>query len=167
MRIVIWIIFALAFLVLNACLLLPIGSRGMSWEEAALGIVPAALVALICFALLVAGVGAKGRSRAWRWWTAALVWSFLVGSIVTFSTMSSYASNVSEAQSSRTSNSGRSSSSSSASLAESYARQDAVGMIYGLLLLGFAGVSFLGLIISFFLRKKPQNLSAGQPVNTV
>lgn len=164
MRYVIWIIFALAFLVLNACLLMPIGSRGMSWEEAALGIVPAALVALICFALLLAGVGAKGRSRAWRLWAAALVWSLLVGGIVTYSTTSSYASNMSDAQSERSGSSSSSRRSSSFSLAESYARQDLTGMIYGWALLGFAGISFLGLIISLILKKKPP-VNVEQPIN--
>jgi hypothetical protein len=163
MRYVIWIIFALAFLVLNACLLMPIGSRGMSWEEAALGIIPAALVALICFVLLVAGVGAKGRSRAWRLWTAALLWSLLLGGIVTFWTTSSYASNMSNARSDRTGS--YSSRSSSSSLADSYARQDAVGMMYGFALLGFAGISFLALIVSLIMKKKPQPVNVEPPPN--
>jgi uncharacterized membrane protein len=51
MRLVIKIVFVLAFLMLNACLIMPMVSRGMSWSEAALGIVPGALVAFICFSI--------------------------------------------------------------------------------------------------------------------
>ncbi|HEX8367130.1 MAG TPA: hypothetical protein VF604_01060 [Pyrinomonadaceae bacterium] len=163
MRYVIWIIFALSFLVLNICLLMPIGSRGMSWEEAALGIIPAAPVALICFVLLAAGVGAKGRSRAWRLWAAALLWSLLIGGIVTFSTYSSYSSNISTIRNDHTPYNQRKS--PETSLAESYSIQDRIGILYGLLVLGFAGISFLGLLIAFFLRKKPQNLNVEQTVN--
>lgn len=156
MRYIIWIIFVLSFLVLNICLLVPIGSRGMSWEEAALGLIPGALVALICFALLLAGVGAKdgSRSRAWRLWTAALLWSLLIGGIVTSATTSSYEANMSHASSERTSGYG---SSSETRLYETYARYDQVGKMYGLATLGFAGVSLLGLITSLALRKKAQD----------
>src|SRR5256885_4218647 len=98
-RFVIGIIFALSFLVMNICLLVPIGNRGMSWQEAGLGLIPSALVALICFVLLVVGVGARGRSRATRWWLAALLWSLLVGGIVTFTTTTSYERDLSYAES--------------------------------------------------------------------
>jgi len=153
MRKVIWIVFALSFLVLNICLLVPIGNRAMSWEEAALGLIPSALVALICLALLVVGVGAKdsSRSHAWRLWTAALLWSLLVGGIVTYATTSSYEENMSRARSEHTSSLRRS---STTSLEEAYARYDQVGMTYGRAALGFAGVSLLGLGASLVLRKK-------------
>lgn len=153
MRHVIKVVFALAFLVLNVCLIMPMLSRGMSWEEAALGIIPGALVALICFALLLAGVGAKDktRSRAPRLWAAALVWSVLLGAIVTYVTTSSYQSNMSRAISERTSSTRRSYTSS---LEEAYARYDQIGMMYGWAMLGFGGVSLLGLLVSLALRKK-------------
>ena len=153
MRYIIWIVFVSSFLVLNICLLVPIGDRAMSWEEAALGLIPSAFVALICLALLLAGVGAKNgsHSRAWRLWSAALLWSLLMGSIVTYATTTSYEANTSHAQSKRASDSGRS---SETRLYEAYARYDQVGMTYGWAVLGFAGVSLLGLSISFALRKK-------------
>ncbi len=153
MRLIIWIVFSLSFLVINVCLLVPSGSRGMSWEEAALGLIPGALVSLICFALLLAGVGAKNgsRSRARRLWTAALLWSLLIGGFVVYATTSSYERNMSFARSERTSAYGRS---SETSLYETYARYDQTGMMYGWATLGFAGVSLLGLIASFALRKK-------------
>lgn len=156
MRYVIWIVFALAFLVLNVCLLVPAGSRGMSWEEAALGIIPGALVALICFALLLAGVGAKNRSRsrAWHLWMGALLWSLLIGGFVTYATTSSYERNMSFARSERISSYGGS---SETRLYQTYARYDQIGMMYGWAALGFAGVSLIGLIASFALRKKAQD----------
>jgi hypothetical protein len=151
MRSVIWIIFALSFLILNICLLMPMVNRGMSWEEAALGLIPSAFVALICFVLLLAGVGAKegSRSRASRLWAAALLWSLLAGGIVTFATMSSYQSNISAAQSERAGDSRRSSS----SLYQTYARYDQIGMMFGWATLGFAGVSLVGLIVSIAMKK--------------
>lgn len=123
MRKVMWIVLALSFLVLNICLLVPIGDRAMSWEEAALGLIPSALVALICLALLLAGAGAKAssHSRAWPLWATALLWSLLVGSIVTYATTSSYEENMSRARSERTSSLRRS---SATSLEEAYARYD-------------------------------------------
>ena len=151
-RYVIWTVFALSLLVLNYCLLVPIVNRGMSWTEAALGIIPGALVALICFVLLLANVGAKGgsRSRAWRLWMAALLWSLLIGGIVTYATNSSYEANMSRARSERT----KDYKESYESLYEAYARHDQIGMIYGWVTLGFAGVSLLGLIISLTLRQR-------------
>ncbi len=160
MRLIIWIVFSLSFLVINVCLLVPSGSRGMSWEEAALGIIPGALVSLICFALLLAGVGAKdgSRSRARRLWTAALLWSLLIGGFVVYATTSSYERNMSFARSEGTSGYGRN---SETSLYEKYARYDQIGTMYGWATLGFAGVSLVGLvgslIISFALRKNPQD----------
>ncbi len=153
MRHVIRIVFVLAFLVLNICLLMPLVNRGMSWSEASLGLIPAAAIAFICFLLLVAGVGVKdkSRSRAARWWGAALVWSLLVGGIVTFATTSSYDSNMRTASDERTSNSNRR---SSYSLEEAYAKSDQIGMVYGWMTLGFSGFSLLGLIISLAIRKK-------------
>ena len=155
MRYLIWIVFALSFLVLNICLLVPIVNRGMSWNEAAFGLIPSALVALICFALLLTSIGAKGgsRTRPSRLWLAALLWSLFVGGIVTYSTTSSYEANTSRASSERTSSSGRS---STTSLEEAYARYDQMGMMYGWATLGFAGVSLVGLIVSLALRKKAQ-----------
>ncbi|HVF87005.1 MAG TPA: hypothetical protein VM866_05415, partial [Pyrinomonadaceae bacterium] len=142
--------------VLNVCLLVPSGSRGMSWEEAALGLIPSALVALICFALLLAGVGAKNgtRSRASRMWTAALLWALLIGGLVVYATTSSYERNMSLARSEGTSGYGRS---SETSLYETYARYDQIGIMYGWATLGFAGVALLGLIASFAMRKKIPN----------
>lgn len=155
MRLIIWIVLALSFVVLNICLLMPIESRGMSWEEAGLGLIPSALVALICFALLLAGVGAKAGSRsgAWRLWMVALLWSALTGGIVTYATTSSYQRNISSARSGQTSSSR---SAPETRLYEAYARYDQMGMMYGWATLGFAGVSLLGLIISLALRKKTQ-----------
>jgi hypothetical protein len=152
-RYIIWTIFGLGFLVLNICLLVPIVDRGMSWEEAAMGIVPGALAAFICFVLLLAGVGSGGgghRSRVWRFWMAALLWSLLIGGIVTYATTTSYAANMSLARSESTSDYDR----SYASLYEAYARYDQMGMMYGWVTLGFAGVSLLGLIISLAARKR-------------
>lgn len=151
-RYVIWTILALAFVVLNICLLVPIVNRGMSWEEAALGLVPGALVAFICFVLLLAGVGLKGgkRTRASRLWLAALLWSLLVGSVVTYTTTTSYAMNVRLASSESMTDYKRSYS----SLYDAYARHDRIGMLYGWLTLGFAGVSLMGLIVSVALRKR-------------
>lgn len=153
MRLVIKIIFVLAFLVLNVCLLMPMVSRGMSWEEAGLGIIPGAFVAFICFLLLLAGVGTKGapRSGSSRWWAAALLWSVLVGGIVTYVTTTSYGGSTSSAYDEPTSSYGRR---SSTSLEEAYARYDRIGMMYGWTTLGFAGLSLVGLIISLVLKKK-------------
>jgi hypothetical protein len=152
MRYIIWIVFGLSFLVLNICLLVPMVNRGMSWEEAGFGLIPSAVVAIVCFALLLAGVGVKGgaRSRAGRLWMAALLWSLLIGSIVTYATTSSYEANMSRARSERESDDRR----SSTSLEEAYARYDQIGMMYGWATLGFAGVSLVGLIISLTLGKK-------------
>lgn len=151
-RYIIWTVFGVAFLVLNICLLVPIVDRGMSWQEAAMGIVPGALAAFICFVLLLAGVGVKygSRSRVWRFWMAALLWSLLIGGIVTYATTTSYESNMRRAYSESTSDYDR----SYASLYEAYARYDKMGMMYGWVTLGFAGVSLLGLIISFAVRKR-------------
>jgi hypothetical protein len=152
-RYIIWAVFAVGFLVLNICLLVPMGDRGMSWEEAALGIVPGALAAFICFVLLLAGVGAKGgsRSHVWRFWMASLLWSLLIGGIVTYATTRNYEANMNRAYSARnTSDYG----SSYSSLYEAYARYDQMGMMYGRMTLGFAGVSLLGLIISLAVRKR-------------
>ena len=160
MQNVIRIIFVLAFLVLNVCLLMPMASRGMSWEEASLGIIPSAFVAFICFLLLLAGVGAKdsSRSSASRWWAAALLWSLLVGGIVTYVTTSSYDHNTRGALNERTSSDGRRSSSS---LEEAYARYDQIGMMYGWTTLGFAGLSLIGLIASLVLKKKVPDTAPG------
>lgn len=153
MRLVIKIVFALAFLVLNVCLINPMVNRGMSWEEAGFGIIPGAFVSLICFLLLVAGVGVKDKSGsgAVRWWAAALLWSLIVGGVVTFVTTSSYANNRRSVYDEPTSISSRRSSSS---LDEAYARYDQIGMMYGWTTLGFAGISLVGLIVSLALRKK-------------
>ena len=159
MRKVIWIVFALAFLVLNICLLVPMFGRAMSWQEAALGIIPGALVALICFALLVAGVGARegARSRAVPLWAAALLWGLLLGGLITYATHSSYQNNMSSARSERTSSYR---SGSSYNLYEAYARQDQTGMMYGWALLGFAGIALVGLVASFALSKRAKPASA-------
>ena len=159
MRKVIWIVFALAFLTLNICLLVPMFGRGMSWQEAALGIIPGALVALVCFALLVAGIGppAGARSLAVPLWAAALLWALLLGGIVTYVTHSSYQENMSMARSERMSSSRTGYSYSSYS---SYARQDQTGMIYGWALLGFAGIALVGLVVSFALSKRAKPASA-------
>ena len=153
MRLIIKIVFGLAFLVLNIFLLMPMGNRGVSWTEAGLAIVPAGLVSLICFLLLMAGVGAKDRSRsgAARWWAAALLWSVLVGGIVTFVTTNSYQDNMRTAMDDLTS---RSSRRYGTSLEEAYAKQDQIGIIYGWTTLGFAGLSLLGLIVSIVMAKK-------------
>lgn len=166
MRIVLWIVFALAFLVLNICLLVPTVSYNMSWSEAAIGIVPGALVALVCFALLVAGVGAKRRPRfrAPSLWAAALLWSLLVGGIVVYSTINNYQYNRSRVVESTMRGISRGDLSESFYYADR-ARSDRIGTVFGLATLGFAVVSLVGLIvsliISFALRKKPQdNVSA-------
>jgi hypothetical protein len=155
MRLIILIIFILASLVLNICLLMPLVNRGMSWEEAGLGLIPSAFLALVSFVLLLTGVGAKpaSSSRALRLWGAALVWSLLIGGIVTYVTATNYQSNLSLAQAERSNVSGR----NSASLYQTYARYDQVGMMYGWAVLGFAGVAFLGLIGSVILKKKTPN----------
>jgi hypothetical protein len=126
MRLFLWIVLALSFIVLNVCLLVPIGDRNMSWEEATLGLIPSALVALICFALLLKGVGAKNGCCVRRLWMAALLWSLLIGGFVVYATTSSYEENMSSARSEQTSSSTRS---SEARLYEAYARYDQIGMM--------------------------------------
>lgn len=156
MRLAIKVFFVLAFLVLNIYLLMPIGNRGVSWAEAGLAIIPAAFVSFICFLLLLAGVGAKDRSqsRASRWWASALVWSLLVGGIVTYFTTSNYQDNMSSVMNERMDrNGGR----SDTSLEEAYARYDQMGIMYGWTTLGFAGFSLVGLIISLAMKKKVQD----------
>jgi hypothetical protein len=171
MRIAIWIVFALAFLVLNICLFVPLISYNMSWSEAALGIVPGALVSLICFALLVAGVGAKRhpRFRAPGLWTSALLWSLLVGGIVTYVANNYYQFYVSrvrertvEALRTYDDRSSRRSA-DDAYLDASRARSHQLGMIFGFATLGFAGVAFVGLLISLVIalrKKSPGGVSA-------
>ncbi len=169
MRIVIWIVFALSFLVLNICLLVPNVSYNMKWSEAAIGIVPGALVALICFALLVAGVGAKRRSRfrAPGLWAVALLWGLLMGGFVIYNTTSNYDYYMFLARSRRESaNLPTAYGQPRSSVLDSYldearARDSQTGTIFGYATLGFAGVSLVGLvgslIISFALRKNPQD----------
>jgi hypothetical protein len=125
MRYIVIVIFLLAFAVLNYCLLVPIVNPGLSWEEAALGFLPSALIALICFLFLLVGIGLKSvgtGNRAIRLWALALVWSLIVGGIVIYAT------------------------------AVSHSQQ--TGMYYGLAVLGFAGISVIGLIASLLMKKK-------------
>ena len=125
MRYIVIVFFLLAFAVLNYCLLVPIVNPGLSWPEAGLGILPSAPVALICFVLLLAGVGAKhtgSGSRATLLWALALVWSLIVGSVVT--------------------------------IAADGSRYEDTARLYGLAVLGFAVISIIGLIASLAMRKK-------------
>lgn len=169
MRIVIWIVFALSFLVLNICLLVPNVSYNMKWSEAAFGIIPGAFFSLIFFALLVAGVGAKRRSRfrAPSLWAAALLWGLLMGGFLVYNTTSLYDYHMRNARSARErSNLLPSYGQPRSSVLDSYldearARDSQTGTIFGYATLGFAGVSLVGLvgslIISFALRKNPQD----------
>jgi hypothetical protein len=162
MRLVIKIVFVLAFLALNICLIVPIvGGRGMSWVEASLGIVPGALVAFICFFLLLAGIGAKGRQiwPASRWWTGALLWSLLLGGIVTFVTTTSY--NEYRRSDIYQSLDERDRSEQGSSLEAAYARDDAVGIMIGWTTLGFAGLSLVGLVISLAMKKNVPDMTPG------
>lgn len=133
--------------------------RAMSWQEAALGIIPAALVALICFALLVAGVGARAgaRSRAVAVWATALIWSLLLGGIVTYLTHRSYEANMGRAHTQWAS---YSRAGPSYTLYLAYARQDQTGMIYGWALLGLAGVALIGLVVSYAISRSARRARA-------
>lgn len=167
MRKAIWIVFALAFIALNICLLLGITGE---WSEAALGIVPSALVAFICFVLLLAGVGAKTAPR-WRapsLWAGALLWSLLMGGLITYETTNKYERYMRPVT--RTGEVGfpdaygRRQIRTYTTYDEQSARDQRIGMVFGWTLLGFAGVAFVGLLISLIialLRKKaPDSVSA-------
>lgn len=125
MRYIVIVIFLLAFVVLNYCLLVPLVNPGLSWQEAALGILPSAPVAFICFVLLLIGVGAKSvgsGSRATLLWVLALAWSLIVGCIIL--------------------------------VGAGNTRQEETGELYGWAVLGFACISVIGLIAALAMRKK-------------
>jgi hypothetical protein len=165
MRKVIWVVFALAFLTLNFCLLAGLVSFDIKWSEAAFVIAPAALAAFICFVLLVAGVGAKPipRLRAPHLWAAALLWSLLMGGIVIYGANRSYEYYMKPFPRARevrvpgvyAGEPGYTVTRTyTAPYDEARGRDQRIGIVFGWTLLGFAGIAFVGLAASFALSKR-------------
>ena len=156
-----WIVLALSFLVISVCLLGSIGG-GMEWgEDTPLGFIPGAVVALICFAVLLKDASAKSGSLARRLWMAALLWSLLIGGFVVYATKSSYKENMKNARfwEERWQEHGDPQSAEARGRYKRYAAEDQIGTKYGWATLGFAGVSLLGLIISSSRKKTENNIS--------
>jgi hypothetical protein len=146
MRYVVPVLLAVCVLVLTCCLLVPVVDRGMSWQEALLGIIPSAVLGLVVALLFLFRVGTPAAprpgNRALFFWIAALAWALLVGGVVSLATSKSHRENLQLAreESRRTVKGGF-------NLYEAYARYDEIGMACGWGVLGFAGVSAVGLVL--------------------
>jgi len=170
MRKAIWIVFALALVALNIFLLMGI-THSPSWSETALGIVPAALVTFLCFVLLLAGAWAKASPRflAPVLWAVALLWCLVMGGITTVDSSQKYESHMEPVTTTKQVGPKdryglRQTRTSIEPRDEARARDDFIGKVFGWILLGFAGVAFVGMAVSLVLNTLRLKSSTALPM---